>query len=292
MTARWQGTHAYTAGTIILPIVDNGRCFYCSVGGTSGGTEPAWPGRYPGVVDGTVTWTPYTIIQPQVIRDVQGWDDSTNRYSDTVIGNYLLDSIAELEKTTRRYFVNKPGFTWQVTSYGRPILAMPGLRTASSVTWQGAVQVAGIPGQGSGYMLLPDAQQTGVFTSISFRPRRIPDGDSPWWLSLGGPTTNWFDTAADSPFDPRNYGGGYVFTSTELDTIIAGDWGYAPGSEPGPFVHALEILASFAQQRPVSLLADSVITPSGGILSYSQMPAEIAQFVKDWSGGQQAVSLG
>ena len=291
MTARWQATHAYTAGTIILPTVDNGRCFYASVGGTSGGTEPAWPGRYPGVVDGSVTWAPYTIIQPQTIRDIQGWDDSTNRYSDTVIGNYLLDSIAELEKTTRRYFVNKPGFSWMVTSYGRPILALPGLRTASSVTWQGAVQTAGIPGQGSGYMLMPDAQQTGVYTSVSFRPRRIPDG-GPWWLSLGQGDKSWFDTGADNDFDPRNYGGGYVFTSTELDTIVVGDWGYAPGSEPGPFVHALEILASWNQQRPVSLLADSVITPQGGVLSYSSMPPELRQFIGDWSAGQMAVSLG
>ncbi len=292
MTARWQATHAYALGTIILPTVDNGRCFYASAGGTSGSTEPTWPGRYPGVVDGSVTWTPYTIVQPATIRTIQGWDDSTGRYSDNVIGNYLLDSISELEKSTRRFFVNKPGFTWQVTSYGRPILALPGLRTASSVTWQGAVQTAGIPGQGSGYMLLPDAQQTGVCTSISFRPRRIPDGDSPWWLSLGQPGVDWFSTGADNPYDPRNYGGGYVFTSTELDTLITGDWGYEPGLEPNAFVHALEILGSFAQQRPVSLLADSVITPQGGVLSYSQMPPEIRQFISDWSAGTMAVSLG
>ena len=58
MTARWAGTTAYTAGNLILPTVDNGRCFYCSVGGTTGSTEPAWPGRYPGVVDGSVTYGP------------------------------------------------------------------------------------------------------------------------------------------------------------------------------------------------------------------------------------------
>ncbi len=291
MTARWQATHAYALGTIILPTVDNGRCFYASAGGTSGSAEPAWPGRYPGVVDGSVTWTPYTIVQPQTIRDIQGWDDTTSRYSDTVIGNYLLDSIGELEKSTRRYFVNKPGFSWQTTSNGRPILALPGIRTASSVIWQGALQTAGVPGQGSGYMLEPDAQQTGVFTSIAFRPMHVSES-GPWWLSLGGPTTNWFDTGADSPYDPRNYGGGYVYTSTEQDTVIVGDWGYAPGSEPGGFIHALGVLAGFMAMRPTALLADSVITPAGGVLSYAAMPPEVGQFVKDWSAGQMAVSLG
>src|ERR1700690_3710870 len=148
MTARWAGTTAYTAGTIILPTVDNGRCFYCSVGGTSGGSEPTWPGRYPGVVDGTVTWVPYTIGTPQGIRDINTWDTTTasaasGPYSDTIIGNHLLDSIGELEQATARYFVNRPGFSWQTTSNGAPQLYLAGIRTAASVIWQGAVQTAG-----------------------------------------------------------------------------------------------------------------------------------------------------
>src|SRR5439155_431823 len=194
------------------------------------------PGIYGGVRDGTVTWTPYTVITPQGIRDMMGWDTDTSNqtqpnHTDTILGNYLLDAIDELEKTTRRYFVNKPGKSWQTTSYGRPILALPGIRTASSVTWMGAVQMAGIVGQGSGYMLEPDANQTGVYTSIAFRPMHVTES-GPWWLSLGGATTNWFDTGADNPYDPRNYGGGYTYTSTEQDTVITGDWGYLPGAEP------------------------------------------------------------
>jgi len=44
-----------------------------------------------------------------------------------------IHAISELEKSTRRYFVDRPGFTYQLTSYGRPILALPGLRTAIPV---------------------------------------------------------------------------------------------------------------------------------------------------------------
>lgn len=301
MTARWTALTAYTAGTIILPTVDNGRCFYCATAGTSAASEPTWPGRFSGTgvggtTDGTAVWTPYTLITPQTLRDMMGWDTDTAgqaqpSHTDTVLGNYLLDAIDELEKSTRRYFINKPGKTWQTTSYGRPILALPGIRTASSVTWMGAVQTAGIVGQGSGYMLEPDAQQTGVYTAIAFRPMRA-DGSGPWWLSLGGATTNWFDTGADSPYDPRNYGGGYVNTSTEQDTVLVGDWGYAPGSEPNSFAHALGILSGWMAMRPLAILADSVITPQGGVISYSQMPPEVRQFVSDWTAGTQAVSLG
>lgn len=301
MTARWAGTTAYAAGTIILPTVDNGRCFYCATGGTSGSSEPTWPGRFSGttgtggVTDGTCSWTPYTIVVPQTIRDINGWDSNTARYSDTVIGNHLLDSIGEIEKACVRYFVNKPGFTWQYTSNGAPLLYLAGLRSASSVAWQGAIQTAGVAGTGgsSGYLLLPDAQQTGIYTGIQFRPLRTPDTNGPWYWSLGGPNgTDWFSTGADNPFDPRNYGGGYVYTSSALDTVIVGDWGYAPGSEPNPFVSALEVLASWHQERTLSLLADSVITPQGGVLSFSGMPVEVKSFISQWAGGRQAVSVG
>ena len=299
MTARWAANTAYTAGTIILPTVDNGRCFYCATGGTSNATtEPTWPARFSGtgvggVTDGTAVWVPYTIVTPQSIRDINGWDTTTGRYADTIIGNHLLDSINELERACVRYFVNRPGFTLQITSNGAPILPIPGIRTASSVIWMGSTQVAGLAGGGgSGYALLPDVLQSGVYTAIQFRPLRSPDANGPWWLSLGGATTNWFDTGADNPFDPRNYGGGYVYTSTALDTVLVGDWGYAPGSEPMALFNPLEVLASWHCERPLSLLSDSVITPQGGVLSFANMPAEVRQFTTDWRTGRQAVSVG
>jgi hypothetical protein len=301
--ARWQATHAYTAGTVILPTVDNGRCFYCATAGTSGSTEPTWPFRFSGsnpggVTDGTAVWTPYTVITPQGLRDLMGWDTDTGNqqqpnHTDTVLGNYLLDAAEALEKPTKRLFVNRPGITWQYTSYGRPIIPLPGFRTITSAVWMGAAATAGTPGSGgsAGYITLPDVQQTGVYTSISFRPLRNPDA-GPWWLSLGGPTTNWFDTGADLPFDPRNYGGSYVFTSVEGDTTITGDAGYEPGREPGAFIHALAVQAGWYAMRPLAILADSVITPQGGVISYAAMPPEVRAFIADWSTGQTVVSLG
>ena len=79
MTARWTALTGYSAGAIILPSVDNGRCFYNTTTGTSGASEPTWPGRFPAVTDGTCSWAPYTVITPQTLRDMNGWDSTTSR---------------------------------------------------------------------------------------------------------------------------------------------------------------------------------------------------------------------
>lgn len=289
MTATWAALTVYSIGNVVNPTVANGFSFVCVDAGTSGASEPTWSGRWPAVVDGSAAWAPYSIITPAMVRTQLGLEGTTGQYSDDTIGGYILAAVGSLEQATNRYLRNRPGASYSTTSYGRPILALPGLRTASAVTWMGSLQTASIPGQGNGYTLLPDALQTGVFTGIQFRP--LHTGAGPWWLSLGGPTTNWFDTNADSPFDPRNYGGGYVYTSVPGDTIVVGDWAYEPGFEPANVVHAVEVLSEWYTMRPPAILADSVITPAGGIVSYSQMPPEVQQFVKSFSAGQQAVSV-
>lgn len=299
--AAWQSGHAYTAGDVVNPTVANGHSYRCLVTGTSGGSEPTWVGRYQTITDGaTVTWAVYTVITPAQVRtqlhlepEASGLSTpaATGQYSDDTIGGYILDAISSLEQATWRFLVNRPGATYQTTSYGRPMLNIPGVRTASSVLWQSTVQTVSAANAGNGYTLLPDALQTGVYTGIQFRPLHT-EGNYPWWLSLGGATTNWFDTNADNPFDPRNYGGGYIFTSVSLDTAITGDWGYEPMFEPGNFVHALEILSEWYVLRPPAILADSAITPAGGVVSYSQMPAEVQQFVKGFAAGTTVVSIG
>jgi hypothetical protein len=293
MTARWAGTTPYSAGTVILPTVDNGRCFYAAAGGTSGGSEPTWPARFTptnpngGVVDGTVEWTPYTIIQPSTLRLTMNWDvpsgaTASGVYSNWIIGNALLDAIAFLERATKRHFVNRPGAALTWTSMLRATLPIPGLRTASSVIYGGTTLTS------SAYWLQPDFRQSGVYTSIQFRAFRVHDDDGPWWLA----DPLWFDKAEDSPFYPGNYGGGYVFTSMPNDTTITGDWGYDPGSEPMDLYQPLLVRAAYELQRPASLLADSVITPQGGVLNYAQLPAEVRDFIAGWSTGQQVVSIG
>ena len=53
----WQATHAYAVGDEVKPTAANAAgWFRATVAGTSGGSQPTWPGSGT-VVDGTVTWT-------------------------------------------------------------------------------------------------------------------------------------------------------------------------------------------------------------------------------------------
>lgn len=57
----WLPGHAYTAGAVVLPTTFAGFLWGCTVAGTSGATEPAWPDPYLGpayqtIADGGVTW--------------------------------------------------------------------------------------------------------------------------------------------------------------------------------------------------------------------------------------------
>lgn len=280
--AAWQANHAYTAGNIVNPTTANGHSYISIVGGTSGMTEPTWSGRWPAVTDGVAnTWAPYSIITPATVRSQLKIEGSTDQWTDTIIGNYILDAISSLEQATQRYIVNRPGATIVLTSMNRAQVAIPGLRTPTTVTQYGGPVI-----RDSGYYLLPDAMQSGVFTSIQFRTFRVNDR-MPWWI--GNP--NWFDMNLDSPFYPANYAG-YSWTSLPNDTSIVGDWGWEPLFEPGAAVHAVEVLAEFFCLRPAAILADSVITPQGGIVSYAAMPPEVQEFVRWFSTGTTAVSIG
>lgn len=285
--AAWLPTHAYAAGALVNPITPNGHSFICTTAGTSAASEPAWSGRYPAVTDGSAAWAPYSIVTPAQVRaELNLGDEMTvaqlaaSQYSDTIVGNYILAAISALEQTTRRYIVNRPGATVLLTTMNRAQVAIPALRTATTVSQYGGALTAN-----ASYYLLPDAQQTGVYTAIQFRTFRNRFG--PWYYA----NPNWFDMNLDSPFFPANYAG-YGDTSLPNDTAIVGDWGWEPTFEPLGAVHAVSVLSEFFTMRPPAILADSAITPQGGVLTYSQMPAEVRQFARDFSTGTTAVSVG
>ena len=182
--ATWLPNHAYAAGNLVNPTVANGHSYISVVGGTSGGTEPSWSGRWPAVADGTAnTWAPYSIVTPATLRSQMNWESTTGQYTNDILGNYILDAISSLELATSRYLVNRPGATWAITSNGRPQFPLPGLRTATSVVWQGATQTAGTPGGGgSGYLLLPAGDheieieapdRPPLFVSVRIEPGRV-----------------------------------------------------------------------------------------------------------------------
>ncbi len=53
----WLTAQAYIAGDIVHPPTPNGKVYECTVGGTSGGTEPGWgTSQDQTFADNTVTW--------------------------------------------------------------------------------------------------------------------------------------------------------------------------------------------------------------------------------------------
>jgi hypothetical protein len=219
---------------------------------------------------------------------------ATSQYTADSIGSNILSAQSALEQATGRYFVPRTFDTvhpWIFTTYNKQNIPLPGFRTITSVTKGGSVLAV----NGS-YWLRPDAMQTGVFTGMAFRAAT----DSSFWPGQPGTPygpwiTNplWFDQAADSPFFPANVGGGIFLTSMPNDLLVEGEAGYDPtltmgeqGSVPFQVLHAIKVLASFFTMRPASILADVAITPAGGVLTYSQMPAEVRDFIAQWRAGQ------
>lgn len=215
--------------------------------------------------------TAFTFVSVSAVRDYLALNDpnsTSSKYSDATIGSNIRAASWFLERASGRYFGNRTATTLTFTTNGQAYLVIPGLRTATSVTLQGAALTAN-----STYWLIADSQQTGVSTGIQFRAFRTREG-GPWWLS----NPQWFDRNLDSPFYPGNYG---PYTSLPNDLVIAGDWGYADPL-PEPVLHATKVLAAYYTKRPDALLSGAITTPEGGIFDLTQIPIEVRLFIEDW----------
>jgi hypothetical protein len=52
----WSSAVSYSLNSRVRPTTANGHWYLCTVGGTSGGSEPTWPTNGSTVTDGTATW--------------------------------------------------------------------------------------------------------------------------------------------------------------------------------------------------------------------------------------------
>ncbi|MDD5305161.1 MAG: hypothetical protein PHS14_18840 [Elusimicrobia bacterium] len=241
------------------------------------------------------------VIDQTAVRDYLELNSpgSTSKYSDATIGSNIMSAQSFLERVTRRFLIDRPGWTWANTTMLAAQVAIPGFRTFTTTTFGGTVLDVSVPGDGKtgpSAWAIADDINNGTYVALQFRPWRA-DSDMPWWLALGG-QNSWFDQAADNPFDPRNRGGGYAWTSMPNDLVIVGDAGWDStlpvdsfGGYPSTFLHAVKILSAFYTMRPASILADVAITPSGGVLTYSQLPSEVRGFITSFKLGSQARSM-
>lgn len=224
-----------------------------------------------------------TVSATEVREYLQMDTDATSIAASSIptaqIESNILAAQETLERATRRWFVDRPATTYTMTTMLRPIVPIPGFRTFTTVTWSSSTLVAN-----QSYWALPDAQNTGIYTSMQFRALRADNRD--WWLA----DPQWWDKALDNPFYPGNYGGGYASTSMPNDLVIVGDGGYA--TYPMAWLLAVKQLASFYTKQPASILANTIITAQGGIINYAELPATVSAFIASWRAGQMAVSVG
>lgn len=213
------------------------------------------------------------IITEQSVRDYMALNSpgSTSKYTDATLGSNIRAAQSYLERQTSRRFEDVTA-TLTFSTDGRAFIPIPGLRTATSVTSSSVALTAD-----QGYWLLPDLQQTGVFTGVQLRGFTSRN-DGPWWL--GNP--QWFDRNLDSPYYPANRGGGYALPN---DLVIAGSWGWTDALMPEPARHAVKVLAAFYTWRPDAILSGGRVNPDGTIADLSVLPIEVQSFIADWKVG-------
>lgn len=206
---------------------------------------------------------------PESVREYMSLEGaSTSKYSAATLGSNIRAAGAFLERRTHRYFGDRTAQTLKFTTNGSIFMALPGFRSVSSVTRAGATLT-----EDESFWLVPDAQQTGVYTGIQFRG--FQQGPGSWWLH----SPEWFDRGLD--FAPP--GGGNGETSLPNDLIVTGDLGYEDdGDFPEEMRHATKILASYFTKRPDALLSGAMGTPEGSMFDLSNLPIEVQSFIADW----------
>lgn len=212
------------------------------------------------------------------VREIIGLNTTAQgtAYSSDTIGSNIRDASWFLERATGRIFRDETALTLKFTTNNQAAVYIPGLRTASAVTLNGATLTVD-----SSYWLIPDVQQSGVSLAVQLRPFNRGQGND-WYLGI----PDWFDRNLDSPKWNAGYRGG----SLPNDLVVAGAWGYTDATLPEPVRRNTARLAAFYTIRSDALLSGARATESG-IFDLSNLPIEVQEFVASWKTGPQAVGV-
>lgn len=194
------------------------------------------------------------------VREFLG-GSTTPQFGDGPIGSNILVASAALQRLTNRQFEVQSN-TKVFTTRGRASLTIPDLISASAVTLNGSALT-----QDSSFYLIPDAQNTGVFTAIDLPQYRNRFDYRSY--------SDWFDKNYDSPLYQQRLQNGIP-----NDLSITGVWGHVP--IPDELAHATKVLAAWYTKRPDAVLSNTIQTPEGNILDLSRMPPEVQGFVQQW----------
>lgn len=219
-----------------------------------------------------------TLVTAASVREYMGLNTSStdSRYSDATIGSNVRSAGALLERRTGRLYGDQT-LTLKFTTNGRTLTAIPGLRAATSIVLNSATLTAD-----QTYYLVPDVQQTGVYTGLQLRAFQTHASRGPWYLG----NSEWFDRGLDLP-----YPGGGQFTSLPNDLVITGTWGYTDALLPEEVRHATKVLAAYYTKRPDALLSGG-LTTEGGAFDLSAYPIEVQDFIRHWTVSSYVTGVG
>lgn len=208
-------------------------------------------------------------VTPDNVRDYLGADEGAGQWSDAVIGSNINAASGNLQRWTRRQFTpegSNSTVTKRFSTLGRSYLVIPDVRSVSQVRLNGAALT-----ENESFWLTPDRHQTGVFVGIELPRRR----------SLRY-SRDWFDRNYDSPYFSD-------LQDRPNDLEIDGVWGHDP--YPSELLHAATVLAAYYTKRPDAVLGGVSTTTQGNEVDLSQLPREVADFVRDWKLGDAVVSF-
>lgn len=199
---------------------------------------------------------------------------ASSKYTDVTINSNIRSSLSWLERKTGRRLDDSTE-TLVFTTDGAQQSIIPGLRTATSVTRFGTVLTAD-----SGYWLIPDTVQSGVYTAVSFGTSNRP------YSYFSNP--EWFDRNMDSARYQAYYAGRPG--SLPNDLVIAGAWGYSATATPDEVVMAVKMLAAYFTTLADANSSGGLSTADGNLFDLSSWPDSVQQFVSDYSIGANGVA--
>lgn len=211
----------------------------------------------------------------QAVRDILDLNAAgSSRYSSATIASNIRASAYFLERATGRIFRDESSLTLKFTTNNQGSVYLPGYRSGGTVSLNGSDLTID-----QSYWLTPDAQQTGVYTGITFHPFGTSDYRS---------NPEWFDRNLDSPYwqgltqSRRSLPNDLVFTNSA--------WGYTDALLPEPVRDANTRHAAWMTLRSDALLSGARATDAG-IFDLSNLPIEVQNFISSWKSGSQAVGL-
>ena len=204
------------------------------------------------------------------VRSFAGISGITEPWSESNLGSNIRAASSLLQRLTGRQFEAQDGVTKTFTTHGDAYVAVPDLRSVTSITLHDTARITS--GDDQDVWLVPDTLQTGVYLGIQFQV----------WEGRGGyrSHSDWFDRNLDRYY-PR---------MVPNNLVVTGDWGHDP--LPEDLLYATKALAAFLTKNPDALLSGFTATPDGTLVEAGDLPKVVASFIQTWKVGGSVASVG